>query len=93
MRDLDEAARALARAVLAEGLGAAEVARQLRAALEAERRDTILECCRAACEDCRRADPQRVEEDGAPYFLHQEPGVDLLVECRSGDIRATLLTS
>ena len=92
MRDLGEVAREVARGVLAGGRWTQEtLATALRDALSAERRAVILECCRAACEDCRQADPQRVEEDGAPWFVHQEPGMDLLIECRSGDIRAALL--
>jgi hypothetical protein len=92
LRNVDEVARALARAVLGRaGWTEPALAAHLREALASDRRETIVACCRAACEDCRHADPQLVEEEGAPYYLHQEPGVDLLIECRSGDIRAALL--
>jgi hypothetical protein len=93
MRKVEDAARELARAVLGRGGEWTEAAlsAHLVAALTSFRREIILACCQAACEDCRQADPQRVEEDGAPYYLHQEAGVDLLIECRSGDIRAVLL--
>ncbi|HET8644357.1 MAG TPA: hypothetical protein VFO85_02635 [Vicinamibacteria bacterium] len=92
MRELDDLARHLARTVLARGHWTeATLAAELRAALHSDRQAVIRECCRAACEDCRRADPERVDEEGSVYYVHQEPGIDLLVECRSGDIRAALL--
>ena len=67
----------------------ARLAATLRALMEQERRRVVLECCRAACEDCRQAEPERVEDEG--YYLHRPPGIDLFIECRSGDIRAHLL--
>jgi hypothetical protein len=92
LRTVDEVARELARGVLRHAKWTeAALADHLREALVADRRATVVACCQAACEDCRLADPQRVEEEGAPYYLHQEEGVDLLIECRSGDIRAALL--
>ena len=93
LRKVDDVARELARAVLGRGgqWTEAALAAHLGAALSTDRRQTIVACCQAACEDCRHADPQRVDEEGTPYYLHQEPGVDLLIECRSGDIRAALL--
>lgn len=92
LRNVDEVARELARGVLARARWTeAALAAHLRAKLEEERKAAIVACCRAACEDCRQTDPQRVDEEGVPYYLHREPGVDLLIECRSGDIRAALL--
>lgn len=93
LRTADDLARELARGVLGHAgkWTEAALAAHLREALVADRRATVVACCQAACEDCRRADPQRVDEEGAPYYLHQEEGVDLLIECRSGDIRAALL--
>jgi hypothetical protein len=93
MREVDDLALELARTVLSRR-GAwteAALAAHLAGLLRSDRREVTLECCRAACEDCRRADPQRVDEGDGSYYVHQEPGMDLLIECRSGDIRAALL--
>ena len=93
MRALDDLALELARTVLSHGgrWTEAALAAHFAGLLKSERRELILECCRAACEDCRTADPQRVDEGEGSYFVHQEPGMDLLIECRSEDIRAALL--
>lgn len=93
MRQVDELALELARAALSGrgGWTEAALAAHIAGLLEAQRRELILECCRAACEECRIAAPQRVDEGEGSYYVHKEPGMDLLIECRSGDIRAALL--
>jgi hypothetical protein len=90
MRGADEVVSEWARTLLASGPWDEKgLASLLKTLLERERRALILECCRAACEDCRGAEPERVEDEG--YYLHRPPGIELFVECRSGDIRASLL--
>jgi hypothetical protein len=90
MRGADEVAGEWARTLMAQAPWDEKgLASTLRSLVELERRALILECCRAACEDCRQAEPERVEDEG--YYLHHPPGLDLFVECRSGDIRAVLL--
>jgi hypothetical protein len=90
MREVAEVAGEWARSLMARAPWTeAALAGALRSALESERRALVLECCRAACEDCREGEPERVEEEG--YYLHRPPGIDLFIECRSSDIRALLL--
>jgi hypothetical protein len=93
MRGVEDLAAELARAVLSRRgrWTEAALAAHLAGRLGSDRREVIRECCRAACEDCRTADPQRVDEGGGAYYVHKAPGMDLLIECRSGDIRAALL--
>jgi hypothetical protein len=92
MSDAVAVAREWAQALMARAPWAEEaLAAFLATALESDRRALILECCRAACEDCRNAEPERIEEDGGSYYLHRPEGVELLIECRGSDIRAALL--
>jgi hypothetical protein len=90
MIQADELARDWARTLMARAPWAeGPLAEALARLLAAERRALVLACCRAACEDCRQSEPERVEDEG--YYLHRPPGMDLFIECRSGDIRAALL--